>query len=95
MRPLEIILILLIVLFFCAVVGWQVFKRVRAKKTGKPVSPCCGDCGGCSGCASAKPDASVSNESADGDDSMPEISVRSNVTCDLTDVAKNLSKQAK
>lgn len=92
MRPLEIILILLIVLFFCAVVGWQVYKRIRAKKTGKPVSSCCGDCGGCKGCASAKPDESESR-AADDDDAMPEIVVRSNVTCDLTDVAKSLAKK--
>lgn len=83
MRPFEIILIILIVLFLVGILAWQIVKRVRKKK-GKAVKSSCGCCDGCAakgGCPSAK--------KAPKDDTMPEVSVKSEVTCDFSDLTDN------
>lgn len=54
--------------------------QAHTRKKGKGGSPCGCDCAACSA-ACARKSAPQSD-----DDGMPEIAVRSNVTCDLSDV---------
>ncbi len=79
MTPFEIVLIISIVLFLGGIIAWQVVKRVR-KKQGKAVKSPCGCCDGCAakgGCPAAKKST---------DDAIPEATVKSEVSCDFSDL---------
>lgn len=88
MKPLEIILIILIILFLGAVLAWQIVKRVR-KKQGKATKSFSGSCGCCDGCA-AKGGCPAAKSKSSGE--MPRIEVKSDVTCDFSDLTPSDKK---
>lgn len=91
MRPFEIILIILIILFLGGMVAWKIVKHIR-NKGGKTTTPSCG-CSDCSGCAASGSCPSKGKDkycSDDPDDDMPKICVRSEVACDFSDVVAKM-----
>ncbi len=89
MRPLEIILIILIILFLGAVIAWQIVKRVR-KKQGKTTKSFSGSCGCCDGCA-AKGGCSAAKK-ADTSTDLPKLEIKSEVSCDFSDLTQTDKK---
>lgn len=84
MRPFEIVLIILIILFVGGIAAWSIVKRVSRKNGKGGGSPCGCDCGACSAECACK------SAPRKDDDGMPEIAVRSNVTCSLDDIAEKM-----
>ncbi len=79
----EIPAIILIIALVGGVIGWRIFKKVRAKKSGGNGGAC--GCG-CNGCAASGSCPSANRKPTVDDDVMPEINVQSNVTCDFSDL---------
>lgn len=91
---LEIPMIIFIVLFVGGIVAWRVTARVR-KKRGKSVGKNNCGCGSC-GCCSARgscPSANMAVNVDGSDEQMPDITVRSNVTCDFSDLIDSRGKE--
>lgn len=86
MTALEIILIILITLFVGGVIAWRVYARVRAKKKGT-ASGC-----GCASCSNCPSGGACSHGGGADNEKMPEFHAVSEVTCDLSDVAKQMNE---
>lgn len=80
MDGVEITVLILIILFVAAIIGWRVWAHVSKKRGAKPKSCCdCASCAASGACPSAK-------LAAPTDDDMPEITVLSDVSCDFDDL---------
>lgn len=93
MRPLEIILIILIILFVGGITAWRVCARVLKKRSGNSD----GSCGcGCDNCAErGKCPAAKSFYTTGADENMPETPVRSDAVCSFEDIVKNMTDSKK